>query len=113
MSCIVLTCLFVATLIGAPAAQLVSDRNQHDALQHYRGGEDALHGERFDVAEREFHVAVKLDPLLHLAHYGLGQVYMLTKRYPLAVLAYLDAREAFRTGAAQALQTPNVNIAKR
>src|SRR5207247_1391806 len=43
-------------------------------------------------------------PLLHLAHYGLGQVFMRTKRFPLAVVAYLDARAAFRTGAAQALQ---------
>jgi tetratricopeptide (TPR) repeat protein len=100
----VLALLFVAALGSVPAAQGVSDRNQRDALQHYRAGEEAMHGERLDVAEREFREAVKLDPLLHLAHYGLGQVFMRTKRYPLAVQAYLDARGAFRAGAAQALQ---------
>jgi tetratricopeptide (TPR) repeat protein len=100
----VLALLFVVALVSVPAAQMVSDRNQRDALQHYRAGEEAMHGERLDVAEREFRESVKLDPLLHLAHYGLGQVFMRTKRFPLAVLAYLDARAAFRTGAAQALQ---------
>ena len=104
MSRIVLALLFVVALVSVPAAQLTGDRNQRDALQHYRAGEEAMHGERFDVAEREFRASVKLDPLLHLAHYGLGQVFMRTKRYPLAVLAYLDARGAFRSGAAQALQ---------
>src|SRR5262249_17460837 len=82
----------------------VSDRDKHDALDHYRAGEQALHGERFDVAEREFRNAVKLDALLHLAHYGLGQVFMQTKRYPLAVLAYIDARAAFRAASAQTLE---------
>jgi Flp pilus assembly protein TadD len=104
----VLAWLFVVALVSVPAAQMVSDRNQRDALQHYRAGEEAMHGERLDVAEREFREAVKLDPLLHLAHYGLGQVFMRTKRFPLAVRAYLDAREAFRTGAAQALQDETV-----
>jgi tetratricopeptide (TPR) repeat protein len=100
----VLALLFVVALVSVPAGQGAGDRNQRDALQHYRAGEEAMHGERLDVAEREFREAVKLDPLLHLAHYGLGQVFMRTKRFPLAVRAYLDAREAFRTGAAQALQ---------
>jgi tetratricopeptide (TPR) repeat protein len=104
MSRNVLAVLFVVALVSVPAAQVVSDRNQRDALQHYRAGEEAMHGERLDVAEREFRESVKLDPLLHLAHYGLGQVFMKTKRFPLAVLAYLDARAAFRAGAARALQ---------
>jgi tetratricopeptide (TPR) repeat protein len=104
MSRSVLPLLFVVALVSVPAAQIASDRNQRDALQHYRAGEEAMHGERLDVAEREFRESVRLDPLLHLAHYGLGQVFMKTKRFPLAVLAYLDARAAFRAGAAQALQ---------
>src|SRR5207245_5451432 len=99
MSRIVLTCLFVVTLVSAPAAQLVSDRNQHDALQHYRAGEDALHGERFDVAEREFHHAAKLEPLLHQADYGVGQLFTLTNRYRLAVRADVDACADRRAGA--------------
>jgi tetratricopeptide (TPR) repeat protein len=30
-----------------------------------------------------------------MAHYGLGQVYMNTKRFPAAVIAYLGCRDAF------------------
>jgi tetratricopeptide (TPR) repeat protein len=97
--------LFVALAWpGASAAQIVSDRNKHDALEHYRAGEEALHGERFDAAEREFREAVKLDPLLYFAHYGLGQTFMFSKRYPLAVLAYTDAREAFHKSAAESMR---------
>src|SRR5437764_6062001 len=100
-----LACVLVAVSVADAAAQIVSERNQHDALQHYRAGEEALHGERFEAAEREFREAVKLDPLLHFAHYGLGRVYMFTRRYGLAVLAFTDAREAFQTTAARALQS--------
>jgi tetratricopeptide (TPR) repeat protein len=46
-------------------------------------------------AEREFREAIRLDPLLAAAHYGLGQVYMATKRYPDAVRAYASCRDAF------------------
>ena len=75
MSRSVLALLLWPSLVSVPAAQGVGDRNERDALQHYRAGEEAMHGERLDVAEREFREAVKLDPLLHLAHYGLGQVF--------------------------------------
>ena len=93
-------------LLGPAAAgiQIPTERNQREALRHYRIGEDALRTERLDVAEREFRESVKLDPLLSLAHYGLGQVFMRTKRFVQAVQAFLDAREAFRTSAGQALQ---------
>ncbi len=94
MKPIVLVFLIVMASVGTSAAQVVSDRNRLDALEHYRAGEQALHGEQFDRAEREFREATRLDPLLHLAHYGLGQVFMQTRQYPLAVLAYLDARES-------------------
>ena len=43
----------------------------------------------------EFKGAVKLEPSLEMAHYGLGQVYMATKRYPAAVAAYLACRDAW------------------
>jgi Flp pilus assembly protein TadD len=102
---IVVASVLVIAAAGRPAAQLVTDRDQHDALQHYRQGEDALHSERFDVAEQEFRAAAKLDPLLYLAHYGLGRVFMFTRRYPLAVLAYTNAKDAFKTSAARSLQS--------
>jgi tetratricopeptide (TPR) repeat protein len=101
----VLGLVFAAAALAVPNAQIVSERDQHDALQHYRAGEDALHGERFEAAESEFRQAIKLDPLLHFAHYGLGRVYMFTRRYPLAVLAFSDAREAFLSAASQSLES--------
>ena len=101
---IVLAVAIAIAAVRVSGAQIVSERNQHEALQHYRAGEQLLQAERFEDAEREFREAVKLDPLLHLAHYGLGHLFMLTKRFPLAVLSYTEAKEAFRTTAAQALQ---------
>jgi Flp pilus assembly protein TadD len=77
----------------------VPDRDRREAQQHYRLGQDALHGERFDVAEDEFQKAAKLDPTLELAPYGLGQVYMATKRYPSAVIAFQKSREVFQANA--------------
>ena len=54
-----------------------------------------MHAEQWDKAEAEFKAAVKLEPTLEMAHYGLGQVYMNTKRFPAAVTAYLGCRDAF------------------
>jgi Tfp pilus assembly protein PilF len=101
-----LWCRIVLLLACAPltlGAQVVTDRNRQDALRHYSAGSDALRHEKFDVAEREFKEAIKLDPTLDLAHYGLGQTYMATKRYPLAVRAYLNCRETFTANASAAL----------
>jgi Flp pilus assembly protein TadD len=94
----------VAVLLTSVSAQIVTERNRTDALRHYRTGENALHNEKYAEAEKEFQTAAKLDPLLDLAHYGLGQVYMATKRYHEAVRAYLKCREANATMAAEALQ---------
>ena len=68
---------------------------RREAVQHYRSGQRALQAEVWDEAEREFREAVRLDPLLASAHYGLGQVYMGTRRYAEAVVAYRACREAF------------------
>lgn len=82
------------TLAVWPAGAQVASANQ--AFQHLRAGQDALQAERWDEAEREFKKAIELDRLLDLAHYGLGQTYMATKRYVEAVRAFVGAREAFR-----------------
>jgi tetratricopeptide (TPR) repeat protein len=81
------------------AAQL-PERDQHAATQHFKRGMEDLLGERYETAEREFREAVKIDPLYDAAFYGLGQVYMATKQFDLAVKAYLAAREAFRSATA-------------
>jgi tetratricopeptide (TPR) repeat protein len=79
------------------------DRTREQALRHYRAGQDALNGERWELAEQEFREAVRLDPLLVAAHYGLGQVDMATKRYGEAIRAFTRCREAFHEDEASAL----------
>jgi Flp pilus assembly protein TadD len=81
---------------------MVDEKSRREALQHYRAGQSALSAESWDEAEREFQTAISLDPNLTAAHYGLGQVYMATKRYPPAVRAYIRCREAFKAEAAMA-----------
>lgn len=63
--------------------------------EHFRTGMRALAAEEYDRAEKAFRAAVEADPLHDGAFYGLGQVYMATKRYPEAVKAYQDSRAAF------------------
>ncbi len=81
-----------------------SQRDRQEALQHYAAGESALSSERYQEAADEFQQAVKLDPLLVLAHYGLGQAEMALKDYPAAVRAYLGCRKAFHDDLASQMQ---------
>lgn len=97
-------CAVVAAASRLVASQGVlghasADRDRQEALQHYRLGQDALRSEHFDTAELEFQKAAKLDPTLELAPYGLGQVYMATKRYRPAVNAFQKCREVFQSNA--------------
>ena len=88
--------LSAATLAPAQTAASVPTVREHiDAMRHLRLGQDSMHEEHWDKAEEEFKAAIKLEPTLEMAHYGLGQVYMNTKRYPAAVTAFLACREAF------------------
>jgi tetratricopeptide (TPR) repeat protein len=98
---IALVCLFVAAFASLSASQgqlgqAVADRDRVEALRHYRLGQDSLRSEHYDDAEREFQKASKLDPTLELAPYGLGQVYMATKRYRPAITFFEKCREVFR-----------------
>ena len=97
--------LMIAVVGGSSihAVQL-SERDQHAASQHFKRGMESLLAEKYDGAETEFKAAVAIDPLYDAAFYGLGQVYMATKRYPDALKAYLGSREAFKSAtAAEAL----------
>jgi tetratricopeptide (TPR) repeat protein len=91
--------LIAAFAIAAAAGLHAQSAQNRTAIQHLRAGQDALQAERWEEAEREFKQAIDLDPLLELAHYGLGQTYMATKRYVEAVKAYTGAREAFHRAA--------------
>jgi tetratricopeptide (TPR) repeat protein len=92
-SSIALALLALALPAGAGAAAPAEVRRR--ALEHYKTGQAALTSERFEQAVEEFHKAIALDPLLVMAHYGLGQSHMALKDYPTAVRAYLGCRKAF------------------
>jgi tetratricopeptide (TPR) repeat protein len=83
--------------IGTPQ---LTPQQQQAASEHFTAGMQALRGERYDEAEERFRNAVRIDPLYDAAFYGLGQVYMATKRYDKATKAYLDARDAFKSSVA-------------
>jgi Flp pilus assembly protein TadD len=82
--------------VTAARAQLVEETVRQEALKHYRAGQELLMAEQWQRAADEFMDAIDLDPLLTLAHYGLGQAYMGLKQYRSAVRAFSGCREAFR-----------------
>jgi tetratricopeptide (TPR) repeat protein len=91
----------MAFLAGAAGAA-ESSREQREAMKRYKAGQDAMAGERFEEALKEFEAATAIDPLLVLAHYGAGQAHMALKQYPEAVRAYTRTEEAFHQEEANA-----------
>jgi tetratricopeptide (TPR) repeat protein len=91
--------------IAAPSQAAVGGDNRREALEHYRAGEAALSSEHYDEAVVEFQKAISIDPLLVMAHYGLGQAHMALKDYPAAVRAYLNCRKAFHEDLASRYQS--------
>jgi tetratricopeptide (TPR) repeat protein len=87
-----------SSLLAPRIGQAVNPKanlDKEEARQHYQRGNEALHHEKYDEAEREFQASIKLDPTFELAHYGLGQTYMAMKRYPDAIAAFQKCREVF------------------
>ncbi len=104
---LVICAAFVSAAVSVSASQVVlgqatADRDRVEALRHYRLGQDSLRSEHYDDAEREFQTASKLDPSLELAPYGLGQVYMATKRFRPAIAAYERCRDVIHANAVAA-----------
>jgi len=108
---LVVCAAFVATFISAAVSvsasqgalgQATADRDRVEALRHYRLGQDSMRSEHYDDAEKEFQTASKLDPSLELAPYGLGQVYMATKRFRPAIVAYGKCRDVIHSNAVAA-----------
>jgi len=85
---------------GTAFAQLVDDVSHNNALTHYRSGQDLMRAEQFANARDEFQLAIKLDPLLTIAHYELGQSYMALRQYQEAIRAYLGCKNAYESLAA-------------
>jgi tetratricopeptide (TPR) repeat protein len=96
--------LAAAVIVGAAisAQQLADEQTRREALSYYRAGQELLLAERFEQAAEQFQKAIRKDPLLALAYYGLGQAYMGLRRYASAVVAYTDCREAYQRLAALA-----------
>ena len=84
---------FAATDAWGQPVTPVPDEQRRQAVDRFRAGMQALGEERFDEAESAFRQAVRLDPLYDAGFYGLGQVYMATRRYEQALRAVLSIRE--------------------
>jgi superkiller protein 3 len=56
-----------------------------------------MRDESWEEAVTEFRAAIRFDPMMVMAHYGLGQCRMALKEYPEAVKAFLACREAHHT----------------
>jgi tetratricopeptide (TPR) repeat protein len=93
--------LTLAGLLVSAQPSPLTDADRRAALTHLTAGQEALAVERFAEAEREFRAAIRLNPRLELAHYGLGQVFMATKRYEHAVDAFVSCRNLFQVNAAE------------
>jgi tetratricopeptide (TPR) repeat protein len=94
---VVATALVSALTATLPAAQHIADEHsRHEAMRHYRNGQEYMAGERFERAAEEFSKAIQYDQLFTLAHYFLGQAYVNLQRYPSAIKAYNACIEACR-----------------
>ena len=86
----------VLTALAAAPAAAQTPRDYIEAARHLRLGQENLRAEHWDKAETEFRAAIKLDPLLELAHYGLGQTHMALKKFGEAVQDFTNCRDAIR-----------------
>jgi tetratricopeptide (TPR) repeat protein len=101
----------VIACAGTAAAQSGDELTRRQAIQRYRAGQELMVSEKYDQAATEFMAAIQLDPLLTLAHYGLGQANMALKRYASAIQAFTGCREAYERIAA--LRQSNASDANR
>jgi tetratricopeptide (TPR) repeat protein len=85
------------------------------AQQKVKEGQSLLSNEHYAEAAEAFREAIKLEPMLTMAHYGLGQAQMALKQYPKAVTAFQGAVAAFHATAAQSMaqRLENENVQQR
>lgn len=65
------------------------------AQARLKEGQRLMGEDDFEAAARAFEEAIALDPLLMMAHYGLGTARVARKEYPSAVTAFEAAKKAF------------------
>jgi tetratricopeptide (TPR) repeat protein len=84
---------------------VTSSPGRLQAEQHVKAGQELLSSERYQQALDSFREAIKLDPLMIMAHYGAGQAHMALKDYTAAVTSFESARSAFKERSAEILST--------
>jgi tetratricopeptide (TPR) repeat protein len=92
--------ILLASLGALAAASSLDEQKRRDAEKAYRRGEELARAESFEEAASYFRQAIKLDPLLSIAYYSLGQTQMALRRYPAAIEAYQGCRQSFERIAA-------------
>jgi tetratricopeptide (TPR) repeat protein len=93
----VLVMAFILAAAPAFAAQLADQPSRRQAIELFRAGQEFMSAEQFERAADAFTKAKEKDPLLSIAHYGIGQANMNLRRYDIAIKAYKDCIEAMRT----------------
>jgi tetratricopeptide (TPR) repeat protein len=89
--------MLTLTISGSLHAQVAREADRTEALVLFRAGQEFLSAEKFERAIDAFSSALRKDPLLSIAHYGVGQANMNLRRYASAAKAYKDCIEALRT----------------
>lgn len=80
---------------GAAPSPDAGEASRVMAFDRFATGRDALSAKRWADAETAFGEAVRLQPGLALAHYGLGQALMGQARFAEAADAFLSCRNVF------------------
>jgi len=76
------------------AARLPGATDLHEAQKHLDAGRAALDKKEWTVAQREFTSALYLEPLLAVAHYGLGKAQMGQRQYAAACESFSNSKRA-------------------
>lgn len=96
-----LTAAIVLGLASPLLAQTKSATDQQLAGLHYVSGWEKLKAEAYDDAAAEFSTAIRLDPRMALAHYGLGRAEMGRKHFADAARDYEACRDLYVARAGQ------------
>src|SRR2546430_15353868 len=78
------------------SGKLADAASHREAVAEFRAGQELLSAEKFEEAAARFTKAVEKDPLLSIAHYGLGQAYMNLPRFARTAKRHAPALEAKR-----------------
>lgn len=85
-----------AQVKGADLRMPADSPTDVQAQQRLKEGQRLMAEDAFEDAAKAFQEAIAVDPLLFMAHYGVGTAHMARKEYPAAAAAFEGAREAFQ-----------------